>query len=285
MIHPSTDQRVAWSMSIRPAVRPTIGDHALWNDWLRIHADAPTVPGIVTHPSTIDPVLYSASARTLGDSDAKMRHRGFYASAPSAETLSDHSVDGGTLTRSVTPELVRPVADTVGQWWRLDRVGTGHHHRDCARAHSLTVDGVPMVSRPVLLRSYREAAEWCGVDRPIVSLWSGVAALIGMMSGRPFTPAPLHDRTVVGATWSPLPERRPRVDGKRPARSDAAIVSEAATLLAAMLTDGLTPQNGRPSTPRRVAAVAYHELSGVRPAGGDVTHVLASALRSIRSAS
>lgn len=288
---PSVDQRVRWSLSIRPAVRATIGDHALWNDWLRVHADAPTVPGVVTHPSTVDPVIYSASVRTLGDSDAKMRHRGFYASAPTAETLSDHSVDGGTLTRSVTPELLRPVADTTGQWWRVDRVGTGHHHRDCARASGLTVDDAPMVTRPVTLATRRQWAAVLTVmgapcDPAPVSLWAGVAALVGMMAGRPFTPAPLSDRTIIGATIRPVAADytgvRPRADGRRPRRTDAQIMSEAATLLAAMLVDGLTPRNGRPSAPRQVAAVAYHQLGGIRPTGGDVSHVLASALRTIR---
>ena len=79
--------------------------------------------------------------------------------------------------------------DAYGARWRPERIGTGNHHRACAEAHSLTVDGRPMASRPVTLGHYLETVaelfpagqRWCGHDASslalgVASQWAAVLA-------------------------------------------------------------------------------------------------------------
>lgn len=281
--HPA--DRVRWSLNCRPTVRPTIGDRALWSDFTRLHRDVPRVPGIVTHPSTVDPVLYRHNARTLGDSHAKMASKGFYSFAPTVEQLTDTAaVDGGTVERGAEPTYVRPTEDASGATWSMDRIGSGNHLRGAPHARDLRVNGAPMTSKPVKLSTYRRWAALVSflsgatVPDP-ASQWAVVAALVSLWSGRAFLPRPMDSHVLIGATVVPAKAtQRPRSeDGKRPRQTRQAVAEAALDLLTEWFAEGEPPRTGgRPTNPERVARFAYAEHGPV-PAD-QLPAVLAEAL-------
>lgn len=247
--------------------------------------------GVVTHPSTTDPILYSTPQRNVGDSHGKMRARGWYGSGPRTEDLSDAGTGAyrlGTITG--VPMLARSVVDQWGEPWRLDAIGTGTHHRGCAAAHSLTVNGVPMSSRPVKLKTWRRWARildvMAGRTLPTVepaSLWAGMAAFASHSAPVPFTPRAASGEVIIGATQRPR-STETRAPGTRRRRTDAEIISAASVLLHRYVNDGIpAPRPGRPSEPERLARIALVSVAeGITPQT-NLAHILRDAMRRTRT--
>lgn len=292
---PTLDQRIAWSLAIRPHVPPVLGDHAMWVQFRRYHVGAQAVApaGVVTHPSVVEPD-YRAPDRNRGDSLAKLALTGWYRRGFTVDQLADigdPAAAGAVVGRGAAMRLESLVTDALGDRWRLSAIGSGMHHRDCPQASRVTVtraDGSTevLVSRPVSFRTYREwwsiiaAMAPAPIGPPVVpSLWNAARTLSNLTAGRPFKGHTPQGREIIGATRSP----GSTVTRPKTARPVADVAAEAAAILHQWSKMGIPPRKrggqSRGQTAARKVAETLPLVGIVGPTVADLPPDIATALR------